>query len=70
MSNHKPKIVDTLPTHLKYDFDKCSFIKSSFLKYQKAINQIDDYFEYRNESAKDKRHVMSIIDGLTKSMKK
>ena len=33
--------------------------------YIEAINRIDDYFEYSNESAKDKKFVMSVIDQLT-----
>lgn len=40
-------------------------------KYQKAINQIDDFFEYRylhltNEEIK--REVMDIIDNLSKEI--
>ena len=37
--------------------------------YSKAINQIDDYFEYRNESRKDREVVYKILDKLTLSLK-
>ena len=36
--------------------------------YRRAINRIDDYFEYRNESDKDKAYVMSVIDELTNEL--
>ena len=32
--------------------------------YQKAINEIDDYFEYRFESKKDKAFVLGALDRL------
>jgi hypothetical protein len=37
--------------------------------YSKAINQIDDYFEYRNESKKDREVVYKILDDLSASLK-
>lgn len=36
--------------------------------YRKAINDIDDYFEYANESAKDRQKVYSILDSMTKEL--
>jgi len=36
--------------------------------YQKAINDIDDYFEYIYRSDIDKENVMKIIDKLTKDI--
>jgi len=36
--------------------------------YIQAINKIDDYFEYSNESTKDKKFVMSVIDYLTERL--
>ena len=38
--------------------------------YQQAVNQIEDYFEYSNESARDKSRVMSAIKELTRGLKK
>lgn len=37
--------------------------------YQKAINQIDDYFEYANESKKDRVRVHSILFRLTDKLR-
>lgn len=36
--------------------------------YQKAINSIDDFFEYRNESQSDRIYVRNILDNLTKQL--
>ena len=38
--------------------------------YQKAINKIDDYFEYGYDSKKDRARVMAIIDALRKELEK
>jgi hypothetical protein len=38
--------------------------------YQKAINKIDDYFEYRNESVKDRLKVQEILNELTTNLRK
>jgi len=40
-------------------------VKSAMKYYQIAINKIDDYFEYRNESAKDRKEVHLILAALT-----
>ena len=40
-----------------------------FQLYQNAINEIDDYFEYRNESKKDRKMVHSILEKLTRKLK-
>ena len=37
--------------------------------YQKAIDAIDDYFEYRNESVEDRRIIQYILDTLTINLK-
>lgn len=34
--------------------------------YQKTVNRIDDYFEYRNESVSDREEVQAILARLTK----
>ena len=36
--------------------------------YQKAVNKIDDYFEYRHESEVDKSEVRVILSQLTKNL--
>lgn len=33
--------------------------------YQNTVNQIDDYFEYRNESKADRKKVYQIIGNMT-----
>jgi hypothetical protein len=38
--------------------------------YQKAINKIADYFEYRNESVKDRLKVQEILSELTNNLRK
>ena len=38
--------------------------------YQKAINAIDDYFEYQYESKKDQVQVDYILDTLRLNLKK
>lgn len=40
------------------------------MAYEKAINNIDDYFEYRNESAKDKKFVHKVLASLTMKLEK
>ena len=39
------------------------------IAYQKAINKIDDYFEYSMESKKDQEKVHKILDDLMKKLK-
>jgi hypothetical protein len=36
--------------------------------YQGAVNEIDDYFEYRNESKKDRKKVHEILKRLTENL--
>lgn len=55
-------------------FEKEQHIKPSiadklFPAYVNAINKLDDYFEYRHESARDKAFVMGVIDNLTRQLK-
>ena len=38
--------------------------------YQKAINRIDDYFEYSNESKLDRERVHKILADLTTNLVK
>lgn len=37
--------------------------------YQKCVNEIEDYFEYANESEQDKERVMQSIDSLYDKLK-
>ena len=37
--------------------------------YTSAINEIDDYFEYRFISERDKKLVMGVIDNITEQLK-
>lgn len=37
--------------------------------YQVAVNKIDDYFEYANESLKDRKKVHQILGNLTDEIK-
>lgn len=36
--------------------------------YEKAINTIDDYFEYRYESTQDKEFVINVLDNMTRQI--
>jgi len=36
--------------------------------YQKAVNEVDDYFEYRHVSDLDKYHVRKILADLTEKL--
>lgn len=36
--------------------------------YEKAINKIDDYFEYANDSEKDKQMVRDILEDLSSEL--
>jgi hypothetical protein len=38
---------------------------SQLFSYQKAINEIDDYFEYAMESKQDQKKVHQILGNLT-----
>ncbi len=38
--------------------------------YVKAINRLDDYFEYRCESGKDRQYVYHTLDLLNKELEK
>lgn len=48
---------------------KQSTTEKLFPIYAQAINELDDYFEYTNESKKDKAFVMGVIDRLTEQVK-
>ena len=36
--------------------------------YRNFINKIDDYFEYRNESLKDRKKVHELLDKLSEEL--
>lgn len=44
-------------------------LSDRFDLYQKAINKIDDYFEYGEHSEKDKKFVMNALDDLAISLR-
>lgn len=45
--------------------------ENSILKiYTEAINKIDDYFEYRSESVKDRDFVYRVLSDLTEELEK
>lgn len=39
-------------------------------EYKKAINKIDDWFEYMNESKKDREFIHGVLDNLTGKLEK
>ena len=42
--------------------------KNTLPIYQKAINKIDDYFEYMSESDKDKKKVRKVLAELSQDL--
>lgn len=44
-------------------------IRERLTFYMHAVNQIDDYFEYRMESKKDQEAVREILGELTENIK-
>ena len=45
-------------------------MKPEYLKhYVEAINKIDDYFEYRSDSLKDRNFVYGVLDKLSDNLK-
>jgi len=43
-------------------------LSRTLLTYQAAINDIDDYFEYRYKSKKDKKYVYKVLNKLSKEL--
>ena len=37
--------------------------------YERALNHIDDYFEYRCESGQDKEFVITVLDSMTEQLR-
>lgn len=44
--------------------------EQAFEEYRKTINRIDDFFEYANESKKDRVFIQEQLDSLTKRLGK
>jgi hypothetical protein len=44
---------------------KCDKLKKQLAAYQEAVNKIDDWFEYANESKKDRDFIHKVLDKLT-----
>jgi hypothetical protein len=57
---------DGCPYCLKQELTKA---QGQILLYQTTINKIDDYFEYQNESIKDRQRVHGIFEWLTNKLK-
>ena len=36
--------------------------------YERALNKIDDYFEYRHNSTIDKEFVIGVLDNMTRQI--
>lgn len=49
--------------------EKLKTANSRLNYYQKAINAIDDYFEYANESSRDRKKMHQILGNLTDELK-
>jgi hypothetical protein len=45
--------------------NECDKLKKKLSAYQEAVNKIDDFFEYANESKSDRERVHEILDNLT-----
>lgn len=45
--------------------NECDKLKKQLVAYQEAVNKIDDWFEYANESKADREKVHEILDHLT-----
>jgi len=48
---------------------KVSMLEDRLKQYQKAVNEIDDYFEYRHESITDAEMVKEILKDLTEAIR-
>lgn len=44
--------------------------KKALDAYRDTINRIDDFFEYRNESKKDRKFIHEQLDKLSEKMEK
>lgn len=44
--------------------------KDMIKSYVKSINKIDDFFEYKNESLKDREFVHKVLEELTQELYK
>lgn len=45
--------------------EECDKLRKKLRAYQEAVNKIDDWFEYANESDADREKVHEILDNLT-----
>ena len=57
--------VDKLIEEIKQAESKNETLLQQREAFCKAINKIDDYFEYSNESKQDKEFVYGVIDNLS-----
>ena len=49
--------------------DEIIRLRRQLQEYQRTINQIDDFFEYANESKSDREFIHMKLDGLTVALK-
>ena len=56
--------LDKVATLLETMTDEVKRLKQQREAYARAINHIDDFFEYRSESENDRKQVYSILDNL------
>lgn len=57
----KNEIID----ELKVAQQKLCILEDINIAYREAINEVDDYFEYRNESKKDREFIHKVLIKLT-----
>ena len=49
--------------------DEIIRLRRQLQEYQKTVNQIDDFFEYANESKSDREFIHKKLDALTVALK-
>ena len=65
MSNENTLIVmEEARVFIGMQQDKIATLEARVESYQEAINKIDDYFEYANESKSDRKEVHDILAEL------
>ncbi len=63
--------IDVVQQDIEVQTNNIKMVDSSIKQlnaYKKAINRIDDFFEYRNSSKSDREQVHAILDNLTKEL--
>ena len=60
----KTSEIDKIAIMLEVMTEEIDRLKKQRTAYARAINEIDDYFEYGNESVRDRNRVYEILDSL------